>query len=95
MKDFEIDATYGGRVQQFTESTEFVFTTYYNYGSTQPTIPATIEEYNNRTNEGPKKYAMLTVGDICDSWVATGGENGGYINLVLNFSETKPASLGD
>ncbi len=94
-ENFEIDATYGGRVQQFTESTEFVFTTYYNYGSTQPTINATIEEYNTRAHELPKKYAVLTVGDICNSWVTTGGENGGYINLVLNFSETMPASLGN
>ncbi len=94
-EDFEIDATYGGRVQQFTESTQFVFTTYYNYGSTQPNYDATIEEYNNRTHEGPKKYAVLTVGAICQNWVQNGGENGGYINLVLNFSETKPTSLGD
>ena len=82
-------------LQQFTESTQFVFTTYYNYGSTQPNYDATIEEYNNRTHEGPKKYAVLTVGAICQNWVQNGGENGGYINLVLNFSETKPTSLGD
>lgn len=89
----EVDATYGGRVQEFTESSEFVFTTYYNYGKTQPTFEATQEEYYSREHEGPKKYAVLTVGAICNRWAETGGENGGYIDLVLNFSENVPSSL--
>ncbi|MBQ9645638.1 MAG: hypothetical protein IJV24_04680 [Prevotella sp.] len=92
--DIEIDATYGGRVQEFTEESEFVFTTYYNYSAAyhdaHVSDGATEDEYFKGTNADPKKYAVLKVGDICQRWA----ENNGVIDLVLNFTTTKPASLG-
>lgn len=90
----EIDATYGGRVQEFTEESEFVFTTYYNYSAAyhdaHVSDGATEDEYFNGTNADPKKYAVLTVGQICERWA----NNNGVIDLELNFTTTKPASLG-
>lgn len=91
----EIDATYGGRVQDFEENSEFVFTTYYNYNAAYATAnTATEAEYFSGEHAMAKKYAVLKVGDICKNWADNGGENGGYIDLELEFSTTLPASMG-
>ena len=91
VKAIEIDATYGGRVQEFTENSKFVFTTYYNYAESYVNAnTATEAEYFSHEHETLKKWAVLTIGDICDNWAENIEDGKNYIDLELEFTSTNP-----